>query len=362
MEYRNTLMWEELTQAPEIITACIKNNTKVFDQIVKIIEKDKIKNIYAVARGTSNHALIFFKYAVEIMAGIPVTLGAMSVVTLYEGALNLEGNLVIGCSQSGKAVDVCEILKKANAQKATTLAITNYKDSPMAKEAKFHIDLSAGEERSVAATKTFTSQLCVLLCLAAKLGKKQDIFAEINKLSDTLKGNLDTLDNITLKFAKEFKDIKDGFILGRGLSYPIALESALKLQETSYIAVKGYAMSDFFHGPMAMVNSGTPIIIYAPQYGGKDTSIKKNIFEDAVKGIDKMLSLHARVLIVTDCLDLTEKYKDACQIALLPQSINEYLSIFNFAIFAQMFANKISCLIGNNPDSPRALSKVTITK
>lgn len=355
-------MWKELIQAPEAVTACVKNNMQVITKIAKIVEENKIKSIYAVARGTSNHALTFFKYAVEILVGIPVTLGAMSVVTLYDGALDLSDCLVIGCSQSGKAVDANEVLKLANRQNATTLAITNYDNSPMALEAKYHIDLSAGEEKSVAATKTFTAQLCVLLLLAAKLAKKQDLIDEINTLSESLKDNLQTIDNVTAQFAPVFNDIKDGFILSRGLCYPIALESALKLQETSYISVKAYATSDFYHGPMAMVSKNTPIIIYAPQYSGKNNDIKLAVFEDEVKGIDKMLSLKARVLIVTDCLTLYDKYCNVCQIAMVPTSNNEFLSIFNFAIFAQMFANKISCQIGNNPDSPRALSKVTITK
>ncbi len=361
MDYRNTLMWEELNQAPKVVNECLRNNKNVITKVAEIVITNKIKSIYAVARGTSNHALIFFKYALETLAGIPVTLGAMSVVTLYESKLNLEGSLVIGCSQSGKAVDVCEILKIANSQNATTVAITNYSDSPMAKEANYHINLSAGEEKSVAATKTFTSQLAVLLSLAATIASRVDILTQLDNLANDLQANNKSIDEVSTIMANKFADIKDGFVLSRGISYPIALESALKLQETSYITVKGYATSDFFHGPMAMVNKNTPVIIYAPYYRGSE-KISQNVFNDQVIGIDKMLSLEARVLLVTDCTVLASKYKQSLEVAQLSPSDSQYMSIFKFALFAQMFACKVSCFIGNNPDSPRALKKVTITK
>lgn len=362
MDYRNTLMWEELNQAPSVIAECVRNNKSVIAEIAKLFDTNKIKNIYAVARGTSNHALTYFKYASEILSGIPVTLGAMSVVTVYEGKLNLNGSLVIGCSQSGKAVDVCEILKRANSQGAITVAITNYSDSPMAKEAKFHINLSAGEEKSVAATKTFTCQLTALLLLAAEIAKRTDIAKQIDSLSQDILSNIKLIDQVSSDALAKFGAIKDGFVLGRGLAYPVALESALKLQETSYITVKAYATSDFFHGPMAMVCKDTPIIIYAPYYGGSEENVRQNVFNDEVIGIDKMLSLDAKVLLVTDCTVLAERYKNSCEIALLPPSDSQYLSALKCVLFAQMFANKVSCSIGNNPDSPRALKKVTITK
>ncbi len=359
MDYRETLMWKELNQTPEVIVNSIKNNVKALDDIAKAFSNRKIFNVYVVARGTSDHALIFFKYLTEIKYGIPVTLGAPSVITIYNGKLDLSESMVIGCSQSGEAADALSVLKRANSQGALTVAITNYENSPMAKMANYHLFLAAGEEKSVAATKTFSAQLAVLLCLADKLSKEKTSCEEINVAARELKDNIEKIDIQTAIFADKYKDIKDGFVLGRGFAYPLALESALKLQETSYIAIKGYATSDFFHGPMAMVNEGTPIVFYAPLY--ENELLAANIFNDEVKGIDKMLSLKARVLIVTDDRKISEKYNNLCDIAFIPEG-NKHYSVFAFVLFAQMFANKISCLIGNNPDSPRALNKVTITK
>jgi glucosamine--fructose-6-phosphate aminotransferase (isomerizing) len=360
--YTDTLMWKEINETPKVFSGIIANNDTVINNIVEEIKKRKITNIYAVARGTSDHALIYFKYAVEIMCGIPVALGASSIVTLYNGAINLKDSLVIGCSQSGKAVDVLEILKKANSQNGLTVTVTNDINSPMAKEANYHIYCGAGEEKSVAATKTFNAQLFALLLLASKMSGNSNLESNLKLLDKKTKKDMPKLDLITDKYAPKYQSMKSGFVLSRGVTYAIALEATLKLQETSYIQMKGYATSDFFHGPMAMVNETTPVLIYAPRYNFTDKTLADNFFNDEIKGIDKMLSLKAPVLLITDDKKLNDKYSEICDTALLPESENEFFSMFNFALFAQMFACKVSCGIGNNPDSPRALNKVTITK
>lgn len=358
MDYKQTLMWKELNHTPDVIISSVKSNLDTFEKIAKAFAKCRKNNIYVTGRGTSDHALIFFKYLMEVKCGLPVTLGAPGVITLYNGALDLSSSLVIGCSQSGKAADALSVIERANSQGALTVAITNYVDSPMAKAANFHLELFAGEEKSVAATKTFSAQLAVLFCLVSKLNNDNTFAEKLSVAAKEVSENFNKLDSITTVFADKYKDIRSGFVLGRGYAYPLALESALKIQETSYIAVKAYATSDFFHGPMAMVNEKSPIIFYAPEY--KSGDISETIFADEVKGIDKMLALKARVLVVTDDNKIFEKYKDTCDVALLPKA-STYFSIFAFTLFAQMFAGKISCLIGNNPDSPRALNKVTIT-
>jgi len=362
IKYTDTLMWKEINETPKVFSGIISNNDDTITKIVEEIKNRKITNIYAVARGTSDHALIYFKYAVEIMCGMPVALGASSIVTLYNGAINLKDSLVLGCSQSGKAVDVLEIIKKANSQNGLTVTVTNDTESPMAKESKYHIYCGAGVEKSVAATKTFSAQLYALLLLAAKMSGNTNIEANLKNLDKKIALDIPNIDLMSSKYSTKYQSMKSGFVLSRGVTYSIALEATLKLQETSYIQMKGYATSDFFHGPMAMVNETTPVIIYAPRYNFTDKSLAENFFNDEMKGIDKMLSLKAPVLIVTDDKKINEKYKNICDTALIPESENEFFSMFNFAIFAQMFACKISCAIGNNPDSPRALNKVTITK
>ena len=154
--------------------------------------------------------------------------------------------------------------------------------------------------------------------------------------------------------------MKEGFVLSRGITYSIALEATLKLQETCYIQMKGYPGSEFYHGPMAMVNEQTPVIVYCAENTG-DEEMRSIVRADQIKCVEKMISLSAPVLLVTNDFLLTGKFKK-CNEALINFSGAEEFTMFVFALFAQMFACKISCAIGNNPDAPRALSKVTITK
>lgn len=360
MKHTDTLMWKEISETPKIFGEIQSANSEVMAKLVRTIKEGSVTNFVAAARGTSDHALIFFKYVLEVNSKYTVGLSAPSVVTMYRGKVNYTNSIVIGCSQSGKAADVLEVIRKGNEQGAITIAITNDRESPMANEAKFHLYCNAGIESSVAATKTFSSQLFLLLWLASELSNHKANLKMLKDLRREIENVIPQIDALTTKYADKFKYMKSGFVLSRGITYPIALEATLKLQETCYIQMKGYAGSDFYHGPMAMVNQDTPVIIYCAQNSG-DAEMQNIVRTDQIKCIEKMLSLKAPVLLVTnDCL-LTGKFV-RCNDALINFGVSEEFMMFAFALFAQMFACKISCGIGNNPDSPRALNKVTITK
>lgn len=360
MKHSETLMWKEISETPRIFGEIQSANASVMAELVKAIKAGNATNFVAAARGTSDHALIFFKYVLEVGSKYTVGLSAPSVVTLYNGKINYSNSIVIGCSQSGKAADVLEVIKKGNEQGAITIAVTNDLESPMAKEAKFHLYCSAGLESSVAATKTFSAQLFIMLWLASELSENKENLLILKNLKTEIEKIIPQIDVLTTKYTDTFKDMKSGFVLSRGMTYPIALEATLKLQETCYIQMKGYAGSDFYHGPMAMVNENTPVIIYCAQ-NKTNPEIQRLVREDQIKCVEKMTSLNAPVLLVTnDCL-LVNKFAK-CNDALINFGVPEEFSMFAFALFAQMFACKISCAIGNNPDAPRALNKVTITK
>lgn len=360
MNYKETLMWKEISETPEIFNKIINNNAEKIKSLVEAIKSSKATNFVAAARGTSDHALIYFKYLLEINSDYTVGLSAPSVITLYKGKVNYANSVVIGCSQSGKAADVLEVIRKGNEQGAITIGVTNDEESPIAKEAKYHLFCSCGEEKSVAATKTFSAELFIMLWLASELAKLKDNLALIKTLGQEINHVIPQIDSLTTKYAEMFKDMKSGFVLSRGLTYPIALEATLKLQETCYIQMKGYPNSEFYHGPMAMVNPSTPVIVYCAKNNGDD-EMQSIVRADQVKCLEKMLSLGAPVLLITNDCVLTGK-SPKCNDALINFSLPEEFAMFIFALFAQMFACKISCSIGNNPDSPRALKKVTITK
>ncbi len=360
MDYKSTLMWKEINETSRIFSEIQQENKEVLGKLVKAIKESSATNFVGAARGTSNHALVYFKYLLEINSNYTVGLSAPSVLTLYKGKVNYRNSIIIGVSQSGKAEDVREVIKMGNDQGAITIGITNDKNSPIAKEAKFHLYCSAGEEKSVAATKTFSSQLYLLLWLASELSDLKSDIKQLKILDKEIASIFPQIDELTTKYAEKFKEMKDGFVLSRGITYSIALEATLKLQETCYIQMKGYAGSEFYHGPMAMVNENTPVIIYAAQNSG-DEEIQSIVRADQIKCVEKMLSLGAPVLLVTNDKLLTGRFKK-CNDALINFPVSEEFAMFAFAIFAQMFACKVSCAIGNNPDAPRALSKVTITK
>ena len=360
MKHTETLMWKEISETPRILGEIQDVNKDTMNALVSAIKSGSATNFVAAARGTSDHALIFFKYVLEVNSKYTVGLSAPSVVTMYKGKINYANSIVVGCSQSGKAADVLEVIKKGNEQGAITIAVTNDKESPMAKEAKYHLYCNAGLESSVAATKTFSAQLFVLLWLAAELSGHIEDLMMLKNLRTEIEKVIPQIDVLTTKYADKFKDMQSGFVLSRGVTYPIALEASLKLQETCYIQMKGYAGSDFYHGPMAMVNENTPVIIFCAENTG-DSEMKNLVRTDQIKCVEKMLSLKAPVLLVTNDVLLTGKFY-RCNDALIKFSVSEEVCMFAFALFAQMFACKISCAIGNNPDAPRALNKVTITK
>lgn len=360
MKYNETIMWKEIMETPRVYNDILAYNQDTMKKLVAEIKAGNKTNFVAAARGTSDHALIYFKYVLEVASNYTVGLSAPSVLTLYKGKINYENSIVIGCSQSGKGEDVLEVIKKGNEQGALTIAVTNDIDSPCAKEAKFHLFCNAGLETSVAATKTFSAELFVLLWLASELAGKRDNVKLLGSLSKEIENVIPQIDELTTKYADKFKTMKSGFVLSRGITYSIALEATLKLQETCYIQMKGYAGSDFYHGPMAMVNESTPVFIYAAR-NNTDAEMESIVRADQIKCIEKMLSLGAPVMLVTnDCL-LNGKFQK-CNDALINFNVPEEFSMFAFALYAQMLACKISCGIGNNPDAPRALKKVTITR
>lgn len=359
MSYKKTLMWKEISETEKVFNEICAPNNETLDKLLKEVKDAKIKHIVTCGRGTSNHALIYFKYLVEVLAGIPVIQAYPSVVTIYNGKIDYSDTLIVGVSQSGKAQDVLEILKHGKSSGAVTLGITNNKDSAIAKTASYHLFCNAGEEKSVAATKTFSAQLYLLCALALKLANDKKISKQLGSLSAKLKNDFSEIDKITEKLIPKYKNMTEGFALSRGITYSIALEASLKLQETAYVKMKGFAISDFYHGPMAMVSEGSNIIVYASKIGFVSEDLEAEHFTDVKKCVEKMLALKANVLVVTD----DERYAELCSNSvMLPKLDNEILTMFYFALFAQMFACKLSVAKGNNPDAPRSLSKVTITK
>jgi len=343
-----TKMWQEILEQPKAVESCIEYNKNIVKELISAIGKKKIKMVIIAARGTSDHAAIYAKYVIETFIGIPVSLAAPSVVTVYEGRLNMNDCLVLGISQSGKAEDVRLFLDLAKSQGAVTVSLTNDLLSPLSREADFHLYCAAGLEQSVAATKTFTTQLAALLYFVSEWSNNSEMKKEIFLLAGGIEETIEINKNIS-DFVERYRFMNECFVLARGINYAASMEAALKIQETCYVRAKSYATSDFYHGPFAMVDRDMPVILFMPE--GKAYA---NSFEMA----EKLLEVGADLLVVSNLDEALMLGNVGLRIA---ETSSDYISPFFNVVTAQMFACELSLAKGLNPDSPRSLNKVTIT-
>jgi len=345
-----TKMLKEILEQPIILAGIEKENEATLKSIVKELNERNIKHVLFAGRGTSDHASIYGQYLLGIYKGVVSALAIPSCITLYDGKLDLKNDMVIGVSQSGKAADALAVIEQGNACGAVTVAITNDKASPMAQTAKYHLYCAADLEVSVAATKTFTAQMYLIALLTAYWSENSALLENLRKLPTYAEEMLKNCQDKIEIHVERFRFMKEGFVLSRGITYSIALESALKIQETCYIKMKGYAISDFYHGPLAQLDADVPVIILAP---------KGKILDDVKAIYEKIESIGIQPLVVTDDALLCKDLKNTI---LLPNTGCEATEAFLFAIFAQRFAEYLSVSKGLNPDSPRLLKKITITK
>ncbi len=346
MKYTETKMFSEICQQPKVLCNLEKENKAVFERIAAEVKKRGIKNIIAVARGSSDNACLYFKYLTEIYCGIPVSFAAPSVYTLYNSNMKIENSLVIGVSQSGKAADAIEVLKNAKSAGSFTVSITNDVLSPMAQLTDAHLFLNAEKELSVAATKTFTAQLFTLALLSKYLGGGQKIADALAKVPAGIQSVIDNAAEID-KAAKSLINEKEAFILARGLDYAAALESCLKMQETTYTRARAYAASDFHHGPFAMIDENSVVILIMP---------KGESFADMKEMYEKCSAQKAKTICYTD-----SDVKGSFATIKIPSGSGIETPFYN-VVTTQLLVNNLSVSRGLNPDAPRGLNKVTITK
>jgi glucosamine--fructose-6-phosphate aminotransferase (isomerizing) len=216
--------------------------------------------VLTVARGSSDHAATYLKYAVELTAGIPVASVGPSVASVYGRSLRLSGAACIGISQSGQSPDIVEMMRSAGAGGALTIAVTNFADSPMARVSSHCLPLAAGAEQSVAATKTFICSVAAGLALLAEWQDDPALRAAVAALPDAAAQAL-SLDWSPL--SARLSRASQAYVLGRGPAFAIACEAALKLKETCGLHAEAYSAAEVLHGPSAIVQSGFPVLALA---------------------------------------------------------------------------------------------------
>ena len=343
-----SIMLDEIMQQPGVLAGIEKKNDAVISALIARIKTADVKQIVIAARGTSDHCGIYVKYLSEILLGIPTGLAAPSVNTLYGAGVLYRDALVIAISQSGMAQDALAVLADAKACGAITAAVTNDPDSPVAKSAEYSLDCAAEMERSVAATKTFTAQMFCLALFLAKWSKNGELLRALRALPEGLAEELAGAEKV-LDAAKEFTFMQQCIVLGRGLLYPVALEAALKMMETTYTNARGFAISDFQHGPLALVSDNSPLFVYC---ASDETKM------DVLNAAAQYAKLGAYVILVTDD---KENAGDARKVFLVKKS-GRYTAPFHFVVWAQLFACGLADAKRREPDTPRNIKKITITK
>lgn len=340
-------MLEEIAEQPAALEKTIAEERAKIEQLGQALRQREIDLIVLVARGSSDNAALFGRYLLEITTGIPVSLSAPSVHTLYQAKLRLKRALVIGVSQSGEGEDINRVLENARDCGAFTIGITNEPASTMVSIVNETLLMHGGRERSVAATKTFTGQIVLFYMLAAALGAN-DRGIDYERIPEFAARALEQ-EPAVIELVQRYVFMENCVVVGRGLAYANAYEFALKLMETCYVVAERFSSADFLHGPVAMIERHFPVVLFAPP------GVMLGSTKDLIRRLEE---LRADTLSITGDLETAA----ACSRSIImPREIDEFLAPIPYIIPAQLFAALLADAKGLDPDQPRSLSKVTRT-
>ncbi|MEM3406536.1 MAG: SIS domain-containing protein [Nitrososphaerota archaeon] len=350
MDYKH-FMYKEILEQPETFEKILKERKYEINEIAEKIIKKKIDSIYFIGCGSSYYASQVGSFYISNYTNLYTNALPSSEFIYYKPSYIKKGSLLVFLSRSGETTETVKALKYAKKLGLETLAISNNPNSSLAKEAKYFIDINAGEEKSVVMTKTFSGSILILQLLAFRISMLKrnktikKFLNEIEKLPNYAKQLIKNEEEKIKEVVNKYNNYKIIF-LGSGPNYPISLESALKLRETSYLMTEAFHVLEFRHGPMAEVDEKTLIIIIAPK------GIDKKIFIDLMKDIKNK---NGEILAITNTKEIL---KEATISINLPEKILEEISPSISVIPNQLFAYYTSIGKGYDPDNPRHLSKV----
>lgn len=338
-------MAAEIDEQPHVFQRLLDRRADIA-AVAEHIARRRPRFVLLAARGSSDHAAQYAKYLTEVLLQLPTGLASPSTATLYGARPDLTDVLLISVSQSGGSPDLLEVTEAAREQGALTVAVTNTPGSPLDQAAELSVDIGAGPERAVAATKTYSASLLALyLLLDAVRGGSGEHAAELPALAQaTLDGSVDAVDEVV----QRFRFVSSMVTTGRGFSSATAAEAALKLAETSYLAVRFYSGADLLHGPVAAVDEQTGVLaICSTGAGGKAMRDVLDVVCERGADICAFGSAAAQ-MPATLYVDVPETAEEVAPVL-------EVLPV-------QRFALNLALARGLDPDRPRGLSKVTRTR
>lgn len=341
------LMLQETREAPAVVARLIEANADAVHRLAAAVRQRRPRFAMTIARGSSDHAATLVKYALETRLGLVTASAAPSVTTVYGARLGLADALVIAVSQSGQSPDVVGALRAAREAGALTVAIVNAPGSPLEDAAEFVLPMHAGEERAVAATKSFVACLAAALQLVAALAGDDSLKAALDRLPGALREAL-ALEEIAASRAERYRYADALVTLARGPHFAAALELALKFKETCTLRAEAFSAAEFAHGPIILVEPGFPVV--ALQARDSSAAGTQELYADlARRGADLVLvgapapELPAAVRLET------------------PATGDALTDPLGAILAGYLFAGHLSLARGLDPDAPRSLSKVTRT-
>lgn len=332
-------MAADIAEQPEVYARLLEPaHATAIAEVAAVIAERRPRHVVFTARGTSDHAALYAAYLAEIRLGLPAGLASPSAVTVYGARPDLSHALVVGVSQSGGSPDLAEVLRVARESGALTLAVTNNPSSPLAEVAELSVDVAAGHERAVAATKTYTAELLALLMLVEAVragGAVPDELAELPDLAARVLEN-DALTGIAARYRFAARMVTTG----RGYAYATAREAALKLMETSYLPALAFSGADLLHGPLAMTDPDVPVL--AVVGSGPGGAAMRDV-------LARLRERRADVLTIGATGEIA-----------VPD-VDERLAPLLDILPLQRLALALALARGEDPDAPRGLNKVTAT-
>lgn len=344
-----TTLYQEIHQQPDSLARLIEQETPVIQQLARAIRSRGITNVVIAARGSSDNAGRYAQYLLGAVNGLPVALTTPSLFSIYQHPPHFAPHtLVLGISQSGKSPDIVSVLAEAQHQGQLTAALTNDPDSDLAQVADHIIDLRAGEERSIAATKTYTGELLAVALLSTLLADDRDRLSSLHEMPVRVQETLAMNAGIA-PIAERYRYMDDCVVIGRGYNYASAFEVALKLKELTYTIAEPYSSADFLHGPLALIQQGFPAIVVAPAGA---------LSQEMERFVHQLQEREAEILCISNDPAILAYGHRQLPLPNLP----EWLSPIAAIIPGQLFAMHLAYAKNFDPDHPRGLRKVTETR
>jgi glutamine---fructose-6-phosphate transaminase (isomerizing) len=341
---------DEIFEQPAVATRFLERTHDVLGPLADLLRDREVDHVVIAARGSSDHAAIYAQYVLGIRHGLSVGLGTPSVISLYGARPRLDRSLVIGISQSGASPDIVAVIAEGRRQGAPTLAITNDPASPLAHAAATTIDLGAGPELAIAATKTYTTELLAIAALSAELSGAPADLRALSDVPDAMAAVLQ-LEPAIVSMSADQAVADRLLILARGYEYATAREWSLKLKELAHVFADPYSAADFEHGPLALLEPGVPILATVREGPTRD-----GLVERLARSRDE---LGADLAVVSDDDEALGLARWPLR---LPSGTPEWLGPIVSIVVGQLHALHLTTARGLDPERPRNLNKVTRTR